>query len=134
MLELSCKDRNPKQLSPLTLAFIGDAVYELLARERVLSFGNMPVNNMHNKTVQIVNAAAQSASFLQIEPVLTEEELAIFRRGRNASPGSLPKHANPADYHRATGLETLFGYLYLSGNTQRIQELFDLTFAAAQQE
>lgn len=118
-------EQNPKLLSPLTLAFIGDAVYELCARSRVVDEGNMPVNGMHKKSVALVNAGAQSKALGRIEGMLTEEEIAIYKRGRNACSSSTPKHANLADYRRATGVEALFGYLYLKGEPARIKELFE---------
>lgn len=126
MLNLNTQASNPKLLSPLTLAFLGDAVYELCVRQRIVSGGNTPVNNMHQKTVKLVNAAAQSAAFERIAEQLTEEELAIYKRGRNANATSSPKHAELADYRRATGVEALFGYLYLKGEIDRINQIFDL--------
>ena len=117
---------NPKLFSPLTLAFIGDAVYELCARQRVLEDGNRPVNEMHQRTVQLVKAKSQSQAFEKIEALLTEEELAVYKRGRNANTTSSPKHADLGDYRRATGVEALFGYLYLKGDLERIAQLFRL--------
>ena len=132
MLDLKLQEQNPKLLSPLTLAFLGDAVYELCVRQRVVAEGNCPVNDMHRKAVKLVNAAAQSDAFERISGALTEEELAVYKRGRNANATSSPKHAALADYRRATGVEALFGYLYLNGETERIGELFDLACAAAE--
>lgn len=116
----------PGLKSPLTLAFLGDAVYELLARRYVVEHADCPVGTMHRKTVDLVNAGAQSAAFAVLEPALTEEELAIYKRGRNTNTQSTPKHADIADYRRATGVEALFGYLFLKGETARIGELFAL--------
>lgn len=132
MLDLKPQEQNPKLLSPLTLAFLGDAVYELCVRQRVIEEGNCPVNDMHRKSVKLVNAAAQSDAFERISGALTEEELAVYKRGRNANATSSPKHATLADYRRATGVEALFGYLYLKGEIGRIRELFDLACAAAE--
>lgn len=115
---------DPRLLSPLTLAFLGDAVYELLARRMVISGGNCPVNRLHLKTVEMVKASAQSAAMGKLEEMLTPEELAVWKRGRNATSQSTPKNANIADYRRATGLESLFGYLYLKGETARLEALF----------
>lgn len=115
-----------KLLSPLTLAFLGDAVYELCARQRVVEEGNRPVNEMHRRTVSLVNAGAQSGAFERISEMLTEEELTVYKRGRNANTASVPKHADMADYRRATGVEALFGYLYIKGEIDRINQLFDL--------
>ena len=132
MLDMKPQEQNPKLLSPLTLAFLGDAVYELCVRQRVVAEGNRPVNDMHRKAVKLVNAAAQSDAFERISGALTEEELAVYKRGRNANATSSPKHAALADYRRAPGVEALFGYLYLKGETERIGELFDRAGAAAE--
>ena len=111
--------------NPVSLAFLGDGVYELLVRRMVLArHGSLSANKLHKLCVEYVKAAAQSQAFLKIEPVLTEEEHSIFKRGRNANGVSVPKSATPKDYRTATGLEALFGYLYLLGKTKRIEELF----------
>lgn len=119
-------DANPKQLSPLTLAFLGDAVFELLVRERFVQSGNAPVKNLHKKAVSVVCATAQSNAVALLEPTLTEEETEIYKRGRNANGHHVPKNADPVKYRRATGLEALFGYLHLCGRQERILELFNL--------
>lgn len=106
-------------LSPLALAFVGDGVYSLLVRERLLSQANRPVSELHKQSVRDVRAEAQSAAMERILPLLSEEEEAVFKRGRNAH-----STRTGADYHRATGLEALFGYLYLAGRIDRIRELF----------
>ncbi len=106
-------------LSPLALAFVGDGVYSLLVRERLLSQANRPVSELHSQSVRDVRAEAQSAAIERILPLLSEEEEAVFKRGRNAH-----STRTGADYHRATGLEALFGYLYLAGRIDRIRELF----------
>ena len=108
-------------LSPLALAFVGDGVYSLMVRERLLSQANRPVNDLHKLAVQEVRAEAQAEAMNRILPLLTEEEEAVFKRGRNAHTAR-----SGADYHRATGLESLFGYLYLAGRIGRIRELFRL--------
>ena len=90
--------------------------------------GNIPPEQLHTKALMFVQATEQSKAFENILPVLTEEELEIYKRGRNAK-GRVPKSASPADYRRATGLECLFGYLYLSGEQGRVRELFDTAFA-----
>lgn len=108
-------------LSPLALAFVGDGVYSLMVRERLLSEANRPVNDLHRLAVRDVRAEAQSAAMDRLLPVLTEEEVAVFKRGRNAHTAR-----SGADYHRATGLEALFGWLYLSGRIHRVRELFAL--------
>ena len=108
-------------LSPLALAFVGDGVYSLMVRERLLSEANRPVNDLHRLAVTQVRAEAQSAAMERLLPILTEEEEAVFKRGRNAHTAR-----SGADYHRSTGLEALFGYLYLSGRIDRVRELFSL--------
>lgn len=115
---------NPKQLSPLNLAFIGDCVYEMLVRLYLVEQANRPVNELHRESVRFVSAKAQTEAFAKLEPLLTEEELAVFKRGRNAKTGHQPKSASVGEYHCATGVEALFGYLYLQGENARIEELF----------
>ena len=110
--------------SPQALAFLGDAVYEILVRERIVHRANMPVNKLHLQAVEQVRASYQSKAYAVLEPVLTEEELAALKRGRNISSIKPPKNGTMQDYRRATGLECLFGYLYLKGEIQRINELF----------
>lgn len=116
--------QNPGTLSPLALAFVGDAVFTLLVKTRLVQKTTAPVGKMHRASAQQVSAAAQAEAFRLLEPLLSEQEIAIFRRGRNAHTGSLPKNMSSAQYHYATGLEALFGWLYLSGNMTRILELF----------
>ena len=120
------KDVDPRQLSPLNLAFVGDCVYEMLLRETLVCDANRPVNDLLRESVKYVSAAAQTEAFAKIKDTLTEEETAQFKRGRNAKTGHSPKSATDAQYHTATGVEALFGYLYLSGKIDRIRELFDL--------
>ena len=116
---------HPKQLSPLTLAFLGDAVFELLMRESFVTDGNANVAKLHKKTVAVVCASAQSRAIFLLEGLLSEEETDIYKRGRNANGHHVPKNADPVEYRRATGLEALFGYLYLKGEQARIRFLFD---------
>lgn len=119
---------DPKRLSPLTLAFVGDSVFDLLVRELLVREANRPANRLHNLAVGRVCAAAQAdaARKLWDGGFLTDEEVAVLKRGRNAHTNHLPKNASEQDYHYATALETLFGYLYLAGETQRLHELFHL--------
>lgn len=119
-------DCNPKLLSPLTLAFIGDGVFELFVRERLVCKGNCPVNKLHKNTVAQVCCGAQALAAQRLLPILTEEEAAVYNRGRNAHVGHVPKNAQIADYHAATAFEALFGYVYLTGNIERLRELFQL--------
>ena len=107
-------------VSPLNLAFVGDAVFELLVRQRLVSHANRPNAELHRLSVEQVRAEAQAAALDKIWPLLTEEEQAAYRRGRNAHTSR-----TGGEYHKATGLEALFGYLYFSGRLARIRELFD---------
>lgn len=117
---------NAKQLSPLNLAFVGDAIYEILVREMLVCNANRPVNDLHRESVKYVSAQAQTAAFEKIKDILTEEETAQFKRGRNAKVGHSPKSATDAEYHTSTGIEALFGYLYLAEQQGRIKELFGI--------
>lgn len=117
-------------MSALALAHIGDAVYELLVRTKLCVQGGKNNHRLHRDTVALVCADAQAAAAGRILPLLSEQELAIFRRGRNAHPHSSPKNATAVQYAKATGLEALFGALYLSGELARI----DTLFAAATEE
>lgn len=118
------KEVNPKQLSPLNLAFIGDCIYEILVRETLVKDANRPVNDLHRESVKFVSAKAQTQAYSKIKDMLTEEETAVFKRGRNAKVGHSPKSATEGEYHCATGVEALFGYLYLNNSIDRIKELF----------
>ena len=120
---------NPNLLSPLSLAFVGDAVFTLEVRKRIVLDKNRPVNDLHKQTVKYVSAASQAQAIKKLMPVLTEEEEAVFRRGRNAHTSHTPKNQSEGDYHYATGLEALFGYLYLTGANDRITQLFDLIWS-----
>ncbi|MBQ7692378.1 MAG: ribonuclease III [Oscillospiraceae bacterium] len=117
-------EREANQLNMLALAHVGDAVYELLVRSMLCCEKNSSVMQLHRRTVQKVRAEAQAESAEKLLPVLTEGELAVYKRGRNAKVNSVPHHAELAQYHAATGLEALFGWLYLQGKTERIGELF----------
>lgn len=113
------------QYSPLTLAFLGDAVYEKLVREKLVKIANMPVNKLHKEAVEKVRSAFQSKAVDVISPLLTEDEAEIMKRGRNATSNTVPKSSNPIEYRRATSLESLFGYLDLIGDNERIAEIFE---------
>ncbi|MEE0872550.1 MAG: ribonuclease III domain-containing protein [Ruminococcus sp.] len=110
--------------SPLTLAFVGDGVYDLLVREYLARQGNRPVGELNRRKVALVKCESQASFAKALMPELSERELAVYKRGRNAAPKCTPKHGSVADYHSATGLECLFGYLHLNGERQRIEELF----------
>ncbi len=116
------KKVSPKQYSPLTLAYIGDAVYELYVRSYLLKDANFPVNRLHKEAIHLVNAKAQSDLFQKIKDMLTEDEMQIYKRGRNTNSHP-PKNADMVDYKSATGVEALIGYLYLSDKSDRIAEL-----------
>ena len=116
---------NVKLLSPSVLAFVGDAVYGLFVRE-ALAAVNRPSGELHRLSVEWVKASSQAVAFKKIEPMLTEDELAIFKRGRNFHTGNTPKSSTGGEYHVATGLECLFGYLHLSGKSERAKELFSI--------
>ncbi len=120
----------PSQYSPLVLAYIGDSVYELFVREKIIEeHTDMPPNKLHRLSITHVSAHAQSNSMLAVETVLTDDELSVFRRGRNAKSATVPKNADITDYRRATGFEALIGYIYLSGNMQRLKEIMELAYA-----
>ena len=120
-------DCNPSQLSPLTLAFVGDAVFDLFVRERLVCLANRPVNRLHSLAVSLVKASSQARAAKRLSEKLTEKELSVLKRGRNAHTNHKAKNASESDYHYATGLEALFGFLYLSGESDRLRELFELT-------
>lgn len=111
-------------ISNLGLAHIGDSVFEVLCRSYLCARGGKNVGNLHRETVALVKAHSQARFAEKLLPVLTEEELAYYRRGKNSHVHAVPKGATPAEYAKATGLETLFGALYLSGQTERLNELF----------
>lgn len=113
-------------MSNLGLAHLGDGVFELMVRSWLCLHGKATAKNLHKATVSFVSAPAQAKLAEAILPLLTEEETAVFTRGRNSSPHSIPKGANRGDYQTATALESLFGWLYLQGRTQRLNELFEV--------
>ncbi|MCI1964703.1 MAG: ribonuclease III [Oscillospiraceae bacterium] len=117
---------DPKRLGALSLAFIGDAVFEVFVRERLICQAERPVSRLHRAAVKQVCAQAQADFVQKLLPVLTDEEQGILRRGRNAHCNHVPKNADPAEYHAATAFEALFGYLYLSGKLDRLRELFEV--------
>ena len=123
---LSEKPVDLKQLSPLTLAFIGDTVFDLLVREKLICEANRPANDLHRLAVRDVKASAQAEFVNILSPYFTEEEMNIYKRGRNAKSGHTAKNATTRDYHMATGLEAVFGWLYLSGEIQRIKYLYNI--------
>ena len=111
-------------ISNLGLAHMGDCVFEILCRSYLCTKGETTVDRLHRDTIAMVKATAQAKFVDKLLPLLTEEEMAYYRRGKNAHVHAVPKSATPAEYAKATGLEALFGALYLAGQTQRINELF----------
>ena len=128
---LKDKEVKPNELSPLTLAFIGDTVFDLLVREELICDANRPANDLHHLAVERVRATAQAQGVEKIMPVLSEEETAVFKRGRNAKSNTVPKNANMTEYRRATGFEALIGFLYLSGETERLDTLMNIAYENA---
>lgn len=124
---------NPKNYGPLVLAYIGDTVYDLFVRTRIIARGNRHVTDMHKEAVGYVKAHAQALSAHALEKELTEEEMRIYKWGRNAKSNTSPKNADIIDYRTATGFETLIGYLYLKEETDRLTKLLELAFDATQQ-
>jgi len=113
--------------SPLTLAYVGDAVFELYIRTLLLSKGNAPVHKLHKRSITYVKAKAQSDTIHKLMELLSQDEQDIVRRGRNAKSGTIPKNADVTDYKYATGFETLIGYLYIRGDYTRLLELLKLS-------
>lgn len=113
--------------SPLTLAFVGDCIYDLIIRTVVVERHNASPNRLHKEKSRLVKAQTQAAMILALQDELTETESSIYRRGRNAKSYNTAKNASVADYRKATGLEALYGYLYLTGQTERLLELVKLS-------
>lgn len=123
---LEIKDYNEaevREFNPLALAYIGDAAFEILVRSEILDVRKNP-NKLHRESIRYVRAKGQRELFEKIEDKLTEDEYKIFKRGRNAKSHTVPKNADPIDYRIATGVEALFGYLYLLKRYERIRDLF----------
>lgn len=116
----------PRGISPLSLAFVGDGVFELLVRERLLQNGPLPAGKLHRLAVKQVSAKAQATAYNAFAAALNEQELAILKRGRNANSATVPKSCTPEEYRKATAIEAVFGFLYLSGQTERINELYQI--------
>ncbi len=120
--------------SPLVLAYMGDAVYELMIRERIVRQGNRQVNRLHLASVHLVKAGTQAAMIRLLEPVLAPEELSVYRRGRNAHSHTTAKNASVIEYRMATGFEALVGYLWLSEQKERLQELVETALSKLEEE
>ena len=123
-----------KTYSPLTLAYIGDAIYELVVRTVLVERGNTQVKKLHQRASRLVKASAQSAMIETLKPYLTEEEMSVFKRGRNAKATTMAKNATMSDYRRATGFEALMGYLYLTEQWERMLELMKIGIREVEQD
>ena len=120
------------EISPLTLAFVGDGVYDLFVREYLVRKANRGVGELNKIKVSLVNCKSQAQFAKAILPSLSEKELAVYKRGRNAAPKCTPKNGSVADYHSATGLEALFGYLYMNNQKQRAYDIFKMIIHISQ--
>lgn len=129
-----CEEVDIRTYSPLTLAYIGDAIYDLVIRTIVVERGNRSANNLHKKAVKYVNARVQAQIIDALESELTDEEEAVYHRGRNAKSYTSAKNASIIEYRKATGLEALCGYLYLQGKQERMLELIQNGLAKVQME
>lgn len=127
-------EKDARMLSPLKLAYLGDAVLDFYVRDYLVKMDFGTVNKLHKKTTTIVNASAQAEFAKSIEPVFSENEMNIFKRGRNAKSGMQPKNSNMAEYRIATGLEALFGYLYACGKYERLNHILRLLFETLDNE
>lgn len=127
-------DNDIRTYSPLTLAFIGDSVFDLIIRTYVVESGNAPVNKLHHRCTKLVQAGAQARLYHSIKDMLSEEEMAVFKRGRNAKSFTTAKNAGLLEYRTATGIEALIGYLYLTNRIDRIMELMQHHISGAGNE
>lgn len=124
--EFECGEVDIRTYSPLTLAYIGDGIYDLIIRTIVVERGNRAAANLHKKSIKFVNAATQAAMVEAIKEELSEEEQSVYRRGRNAKSYTTAKNASIGDYRKATGFEALLGYLYLQDRMDRVIALVKL--------
>lgn len=132
--EFEMKEVDIKTYSPLTLAYIGDSIYDLMIKSLVINQGNKQVQKLHKETSSMVQASAQSQMMRALQPVLTEEEHAVYKRGRNAKSVSPAKNQSITDYRRATGFEALMGYLYLKREFTRMVDLVKTGLLSLQEE
>ena len=123
---ISGQTKRPQEYSPLVLAYVGDAVYEAYVRTHLVKGGNIPVHRLHRMSTRLVSAKAQSDIVEALLATIDEEEIRIYKRGRNAKAATTPKNADLNDYRRATGFEALVGYLYLAGRFGRLEEILEL--------
>ncbi|MDR1017323.1 MAG: ribonuclease III [Lachnospiraceae bacterium] len=124
------KDLDYKLISPLVLAYIGDSIFDLLIKAKIIGTPMYHVNDIHKTVIKLVNAHSQSEMMHKIQELLTDEERSVYKRGRNSRTVTPAKNQGITDYRRATGFEALFGYLFLKKNWSRIQELFAICMAA----
>ncbi len=124
--------KNAGQLNPLVLAYIGDAVYETLVRQWLVAQENHRPNHLHMRSIRYVSAKAQAKALERLMPLLSEEETAVVKRGRNAKSGSIPKNADVLEYRHSTGFECLIGFLYYEKRFERLRELADTVFQGAE--
>ncbi len=124
----NCENANISEIPVLNLAFFGDAVYSLMIREMLVGENKTPPSHIHSESTKYVSAVFQSELAGRILGFLDENEMTVFKRGRNAHTSHTPKNASEAQYHRATGLETLFGYLYITKKFERLKELFSYVY------
>lgn len=117
-----------REQPPISLAFVGDGVFELLVRARLVAHTRLQPNALHSHAVRLVSAKGQAAGLALLEPHLTEQEQAVVRRGRNATKMTVAKHATPQQYRASTAMEALFGWLYLQNDVARIEQLFDIVW------
>lgn len=133
-MEIPANPTPAKGYSPLTLAFLGDSVYELLVRNYLVSEGNCPVRSLNRRKIELVRCQSQAKALVFMWPFLSEEEKEVAMRGRNAHVGHVPANASVGDYHAATALEALFGYLFLEDKGVRLGQLFALAMESGKQE
>lgn len=131
---LATKQVNPAELPSLVLAYVGDAVYELAVRQFLVSQGMVKVNKLHRQAVKYVRAQAQAQALFALESMLSEEEGAVVRRGRNTKSATVPKNADVIEYRHATAFEALVGYLYLQGDHQRVKDVIETAIQAIDQD
>lgn len=124
--EFELEDKDLRTYSPLTLAYIGDSIYDLVIRTMLVKKGNCQPNKLHHRASALVKASAQAEMIERLMPYLTEEEVHIYKRGRNAKSYTMAKNATMLDYRKATGFEALIGYLYLAEDTRRMIELIKM--------
>lgn len=123
------KEKEARLLAPLVLAYIGDAVYEVYVRNRIIEeHPDMPVHKLHKMAVKFVKAHGQSEAMTVLEGELSKEELAVYKRGRNTKSATVPKNADVREYRRATGFEALVGYLYKAEHNERLTEIMEKAF------